>query len=401
MTVRGYIKLIIIATELGAVSAASAGEMMTRDEVISEILQNNPRLKALDASQKSQSALLRNAARLSSQPEVEFEHMWGADDAKKWNIGVTQSFDWPGVYSKRGKEAEARIDAFRYLYAVEARGVALEVRLLMANAVYINKQLQLVSEISKNLSELKASVDMAYKRGQLTVLDVKKLDFEIYSVSARQGDLLEEQDKVLGQLEALNGGNPIDADVSAYALEKLLDIDAYLAAAVENNPSVKAADRNAQAARIASRAANAERLPGFSVGYRHAFEENTHFNGFSVSMTLPVFTNKNASVAADIEARALDFEATGAAVSAQSKVRSTYNDAVRRGDAMKEMSAVVLDDTYPSLLMMAYKGGQINVITYLQEINYFQNARTEYLAAEYSYIVDLNELNSNMDQYGL
>lgn len=400
MTARRYIKIIVISTALGCVTAADAGEM-GREEVISEILQNNPRLKALETSQKSQSALLRNAGRLSSQPEVEFEHLWGTDDAKKWNIGLTQSFDWPGVYSKRGNEAEARIDAFRYLYAVEVRGVALEVRLLLANAIYINKQLQLVSEISKNLSELKASVDMAYKRGQLTVLDVKKLDFEMYSVSARQGDLLEEQDKVMGQLEALNGGKPINADISAYVPEKLLDIDAYLAAAVENNPSVKAADRNAQAARIASGVAKAERLPGFSVGYRHAFEENTHFNGFSVSMTLPVFTNKAASVAADIEARSLDFEATTAAVSAQSKVRATYNDAVRRGNAMKGMSAVVLDDTYPGLLMMAYKGGQINVITYLQEINYFQNARTEYLAAEYSYIVDLNELNSNMDQYGL
>lgn len=400
MTARRYIKIIVISTALGCVTAAHAGEM-GREEVISEILQNNPRLKALEMSQKSQSTLLGNAARLTSQPEIEFEHLWGADDAKKWNIGLTQSFDWPGVYSKRGKEAEARIDAFRYLYAVEARGVALEVRLLLANAIYINKQLQLVAEISKNLSELKASVDMAYKRGQLTVLDVKKLDFEIYSVSARQGDLLEEQGKVMEQLEALNGGKPINADISAYMPEKLLGVDAYLAAAVENNPSVKAADSNAQAARIASRVAKAERLPGFSVGYRHAFEENTHFNGFSVSMTLPVFTNKAASVAADIEARSLDFEATAAAVSAQSKVRATYNDAVRRGNAMKEMSAVVLDDTYPGLLMMAYKGGQINVITYLQEINYFQNARTEYLAAEYSYIVDLNELNSNMDQYGL
>ena len=43
---------------------------------------------------------------------------------------------------------------------------------------------------------------------------------------------------------------------------------------------------------------------------------------------------------------------------------------------------------------MAYNGGQINVITYLQEISYFESAQAEYLAAEYSYYTDLTTLNA-------
>ena len=42
---------------------------------------------------------------------------------------------------------------------------------------------------------------------------------------------------------------------------------------------------------------------------------------------------------------------------------------------------------------MAYKGGQINVITYIQELNYYLNAREVRLDAEYRLRLALITLN--------
>ena len=45
---------------------------------------------------------------------------------------------------------------------------------------------------------------------------------------------------------------------------------------------------------------------------------------------------------------------------------------------MKEYSANVLDEEYVELLMLAYHGGQINVITMIQEVNFFLQADLDY-----------------------
>lgn len=386
--------LAVLAFEAANAETPAARGTVGRDAAVTMILENNPRLKALAENQKAESTQLSVAGRFNNQPEVEFEHMWGKGGVTKWNAGVTQSFDWPGVYGRRREEAQARMGAFRYLYAAEARSIATEAMLLFDNAVYVQKQIALLDKLIANLKQLQEKVAVAHKGGQVTVLDVKKLDFEMYTYNARRNDLLQEQDRLAGELAALNGGKTIDADFSGFVPQALQPLDEYLRLARENNPTVKAAEQNAEAARMAARTADAERKPGFAVGYRHAYEEQIHFNGFSVSVSLPVFTNKAASLAAQTRVTALGFEAESVAGAEQAKVRATYADATRRAAALREMSKVTLDESYPRLVLMAYNGGQINVITYLQEISYFESAQAEYLAAEYSYYTDLTTLNA-------
>lgn len=387
-------RIFIAALAASAFALAANAESMNRDEAVAQIIENNLRLKALAKEHQADATELKVAGRLNTQPEVEFEHMWGPESNRKWNIGVTQGFDWPGVYKRRAREADARIGAFEYLYKAEQRQVTLEARLTIDNATYVNKQLTLTDHIISNVNKVKEKVSTAYQHGQVTLLDIKKIDFELYSLNAKRAELQQQLDALKSQLSTLNGGDSLNVDLNAYMPQSLLSADEYSSLAVKNNPSVKAAMQNAEAARLASRTAAAERLPGFSLGYRHAYEENTHFNGFSVGISLPVFTNKAASKAADIRAIALSFEASETATAQKARINATYTDAARRGQSLREMSKVVLENNYPDLLLMAYNGGQINVITYLQELSFFESAQSEYLAAEYAYITDLTTLNT-------
>lgn len=367
---------------------------MSRQQAVAQILENNLSLKAIAHEHKAEAIELTTAGRLTSQPEVEYEQLFGANGDKKWNVGVTQSFDWPGVYSRRAKEAEKRIGAFSYLFAAEQRRVAQEAMQLVDNAVYIHKQLQLSQILIDNVNTLKDKIAMAYTHGQVTLLDVKKLDFELYTLTAKHTDLEKDRDNIAAQLTAMNGGKPLSINVAEYTPQQLLSQADYKRAAAENNPTVKAQIALADAQRMASRTAAAERLPGFSVGYRHAYEERTHFNGFAIGVSLPVFTNKTASVAADTRALAIEFNTCEAIAALNARIDASYADVSRRGKSLKELAKVALDNKYPELLLMAYNGGQINVITYLQELGYFQSARSEYLAAEYNYVVSLTGLNA-------
>lgn len=73
-------------------------------DILASIETNNPELKA------GAQIVLSQKAEVSSQntledPNFEFEHLWGADNAKdrKYDISVSQSFDFPSLYVQRNK----------------------------------------------------------------------------------------------------------------------------------------------------------------------------------------------------------------------------------------------------------------------------------------------------------
>ena len=104
--------ITLTAAALALLAMPMSAQSLSREQAIEQIKDHNLRLKALAEQHKSEATALSVAGRFSSQPEVEFEHLWGPDSNRKWNVGVAQSFDWPGVYRRRAKEAKARIGAF-------------------------------------------------------------------------------------------------------------------------------------------------------------------------------------------------------------------------------------------------------------------------------------------------
>jgi outer membrane protein TolC len=182
-------------------------------------------------------------------------------------------------------------------------------------------------------------------------------------------------------------------DFENYMAEQMLPLDTYLEQVTTSDPQVLAAKQSAEAAKLSAKAASASRLPGFSLGYRHAYEDGMHFNGFSVGVNLPLFSRRKAAQVATLEAQSASFDAISAASTVQTQMIALHRDVTRERKLLDELGAVTLDDSYPELLMMAYKGGQINALNYLLELNYFIEARTNLLNTEHCMRLDLARLN--------
>lgn len=386
-------KLVVALAIAAGIFTQAAPAQMTREQVVETILKNNHRLQQIAAQQSSTLLSESDEATSLGETELEFEHLWGGDDAKKWNVGVTQSFDWPGAYGKRKAAVAAKGEAFRFLYEAESLDIAQQAKEAVTAGVFANQKLSLLKAVEKNLKQLQEYIKTGYEKGQLTILDVKKINLELFTLATQISDAEQEASAFKAELTGLNGGNDIDAFTEDYYPEQFRSLEDYLALARDNNPVVNAATQDATAARIGSQAARLSRMPGFSVGYRHAFEEETHFNGFAVGVSLPLFSKRKASKAALLEAESFNFAASEAVAQSQATTRALFEDASKRRSLLEGLSEKTLDNSYPDLLLMAYKGGQINVITYLQELNYFLSARQDYLAAVYAYQLDLVRLN--------
>lgn len=385
-------KAIIFAAAVLATTTAGA-RTLSQAEAIDTIIGNNTRLKALRANAEADYQSDLYEAKRLNDPEVEFEHLWGPDDNKKWNIGVSQSFDWPGAYGKRIRTAESRRQAWTYRYAAEELSLRTSAKEAFAMGVYARRRLDLLQRVYENMDSLRNYITTGYRDGQLTILDVKKIQLELYGLRARIADVSQESMQAGAELAALNDGNALDADFGAYPAEPMYDLSRYLEYASSANPDVTAAEATAKSARLEADAVAASRMPGFTVGYRHAFEEEQHFNGFAIGVSLPVYSRSRAVKAAKLRATASGFDAAEASASARSAVTAAYSVAEKRRNALSELNDVTLDESYPRLLLMAYKGGQINIITYIQELNYYLSARETRLDAEYQLRLALITLN--------
>lgn len=389
-------KKIIISLCAASMSLAvcAQSQQLSQREALLEILQNNTELQSLAAQNKASALSLTDEASSLADPQIDFEHLWGkTSDDNRWNVGVSQSFDWPGVYAKRRAAAKAQGDAMAYLYDAQCLEIVQQAKAAMIDAVYANKRLAMLREVKENIDKLSSLVQEGYDKGELTVLDVKKLKLESFTITTQISEVEQEFTEAISVLFALNASKDMRIDLQNYMAEQFLSLDAYLDQVATNDPQVLAAKQSAEAAKLSAKAASASRLPGFSLGYRHAYEDGMHFNGFSVGVNLPLFSRRKAAQVATLEAQSASFDAISAATKVQTQMIALHRDVTRERKMLDELGTVTLDDTYPSLLMMAYKGGQINALNYLLELNYFIEARTNLLNTEHCMRLDLARLN--------
>lgn len=350
------------------------------DSVVSEILSNNPTLASRRAAVEAETLTIKAENNLSD-PEVEFEHQWGARDVgNKWSVSVSQSFDWPGVYRSRAKVSDAQSQAFRLLYLAEESDLRLRVQSTLADYIAARNQLVLATEISDNLAIIADKIALAFEHGEATILDRRKIDFERVDAANKADAARSLVESLKYELLTLNGGKYV-------ALDELNDFPAiafkseeyYLDRHEASDPALLAETYLTEAARQSVSAASRNALPGFSLGYIHNVELGDHFNGLKVGVTLPIFSNRHRKAAAVEEARARAISADQTALTVHNRVLTDYAKARVLANRLSEYDSLFPDgqsSDYLELLRKSYEGGQMSLIVYLYEINYYTEARS-------------------------
>ena len=118
-----------------------------------------------------------------------------------------------------------------------------------------------------------------------------------------------------------------------------------------------------------------------------------------MSVTLPSWSRRQRTRAAELEAMAAGAETDAALSIARAQTESQHIVAQRLRDELEAYRHITGDNSYLELLEKAYAGGLITVIDYLSEINHFTEARMRYLDLEYRYQQTLARLNKPRSAY--
>ncbi len=367
------------------------------DEALDMLTANNLAPKAELMRSRSEIETMKADNQLPP-PEAEFSRVWGsnAEVGNKWALSVSQGFDWPGIYSAR-REAIARSETaaqfLRESTLLEARAQA---RQMLLDAIHNAQLLKLQRDLAGYVDTMVEIYRKGAEDGTQTRLDYNKTVLERIAVH-RELHLLEaQQAELVAQLTAFNGGQdstpilelvgseypPAPAIPSAPTVETLRQRDPAYAAAMARN----------EAARSLVKVESRSRFPGFSIGYEHETEAGGNFDGFSIGITLPMFSRKH-------QAKAVALEAEAALIDAE--IELTQVSATMQGDlkrlgslryVMDEYEPVINDATNIQLLRKAFEAGQITYLTFIEESNYFISAHKDYIDMMWEYQTLLGNL---------
>ena len=383
-------KRTIISTIMGF-AAMMAMAQTPWDNVLSSVLENNAELRGNIAREMASVAQNRAENALEGL-EVGGERMWSADPAKKdkWAVSVSQSFDYPGIYRARKQANDFNTQAFDYLQLSLISDKALSVKLLIIDIINAQARLDFYKQVGENLQRMDSLTQRSFELGNVTILDVRKMQLAVLDNDSRISTCESDVAVLMASLRGLGGVfSESDAMWQSYPIQCLLEPSRN----PENYYEYHIGSFRSQAAQAATEAIKLGAMPSFALGYRHAFEDGTHFNGLSVAVKLPSFSQKQRRNAAKLEAEALTAEFDGQLALTMAEAVGNYNSAMSLKASLEQYRNLSGDSSYLELLKRAYDGGAMTIIDYLNEINIFSDARLNYIDLEYRYNLTLARLN--------
>ncbi|MGN0214862.1 MAG: TolC family protein [Muribaculaceae bacterium] len=370
-------------------------QAITVDEVLNQIKSNNLQLKAASAQAAAETGMIKSSNNLDN-PEVDGSYLFGKGPlADKWEVGISQQVEWPGVYKARADVNKSLCQAVAHGYSQQQLAVINEAYSLCLDIIGLNRQTDFCKSVQNNLNQLFDTYNKALQHGEVSIIDVNKLKIERVLVQQKIDEAVSLRSVAVKQLEGLNAGLSISGieELNSYPAQPLLSLQTYIDVARNADPSL--AEKNALLTANAKElnVAKAQSLPSFSLGYRHVNEMGDHFNGITMGVSLPVFANRGKKSAAKAQAFATEMAISEVDNALSSDIEANY----RRANSLKAQidvyeSALNSVDNI-TVLDKALAGGQMSLLTYLQELRYFVEARGVLLDLERDFNKTLAELN--------
>lgn len=385
---RLFCVMVIGMASIGIASASSPFE-----EVAAKLAgKNSSGLRSTLAIGSEQAALKAGIA--PSDPEVEFEYLWPAETGKanRWSVGVSQELPDFRKIKATGRVVAAMDSLKIYSGTARVKENIYAARCRLIEYIGARKELELLSYVHENFDSLIAAYTRAWERGEVTILDLNKLKIEHARAYAANEQAAGNVKSMENEIIALSFNT-----VSRDELESLTDYPVFipfeedgldsgnLAELIKASAAVREMEWQKRVAAEKVSLASKSRFPVLSLGYTHAYEDATHFNGFSASMTLPVYSRKSEVIESSLalDAVSLEGEQLEADILAEATTAMEKASALRRQIGM--LAPAVENTNNMRLLKMALEGGEINLLEYLQETGYFTDASREYNVARMEY----------------
>ena len=366
----------------GSISAQSS-----IDKILIEIAKNNKTIQSNTQYWNAQKVQYKTGNTLYN-PTVEYDFLKGspAQAGNQTDILVTQSFDFPTVYGKRSKlanqlgiQADLQLKLANQELLLEAKKVCIEL-------VYRNKlQIPLIKRKEATEKWL-ANFKKKLETGDGTILDVNKAEIQLLEIKKQFQDNFSAIAKLNVQLTSLNGGIVLAFNDATYfdvpvipdfeTLEKEIEAQDYTRKSLEQEKVI---------AQNQLDVSKALAFPKMEVGYHYQGILGQTYNGIHTGISLPLWESKNTVKLQKAKMTFTELALNEHVNEHYYEIKQLYGRYESVKGIMEEYQKINNSVEPIRLLDKALAAGQISVLEYFVELNYYSSTLNSYLEIEKEY----------------
>ncbi|WP_281613925.1 CusA/CzcA family heavy metal efflux RND transporter [Flammeovirga sp. SubArs3] len=379
---------------------AQTGVIETLDQAIAIGLQQNGSVKIAETNVQLTEEQKRQAIDIN-KTEVTAEYGQYNSYRNDLGISISQSFDFPTVYSRQRKLAEENISGSNIKLQMTQNQVVSEIRSAWYQLSYLVERQKLMSFQDSLYQEFLRAATIRFETEAANYLEkasaetqVMQIENEIYLL---QADILIQENTLRVLLQDTLGYEFKPAPLNKRGAETVLDQEK-----VNSNPLLQFAQQQIEIANAEQKVASAEMLPDIQLGYFNnsldgsvlsdgSFASSSdRFQGFSVGLGVPLFfgSQKAKVNAAKLQRQIAQISADQQQIRLEGQYKRLIQQLNQLNGSLEyyENKALPQVDRIIDNAQKSFENGAINYVEYFQNVN-------QSLEIKYAYLNTLNNYN--------
>lgn len=362
---------ILCLMALTGMQAVSA-EVGQFDAVLREIERNSTSLAAM--TRRTEAQKIGNRTGLAPEnPEVELGYLPGIHGGARKDIGISQSFDFPTLYSRRGKLADAQNLSADWQLRSQRMELLLTAEQYCIELVYNNALAALYSRQVDNARDIAEAYNRKLSLGEATRIECNKAALNLTNLENDLKSVNLEINRLKSELKLLNGGQAVEIADTAYSsvMPLPVDFDGWVAEAEAANPDFGYLRQEVEVAKRGVGVSKAMGLPKLSVGYAGEFTPEEGYQGVKIGVSIPLWENRNRVKHARAEVAAAEQTIDDARLRYINRLTFLFEQAKELKGNVARYEEVFSRNSNDELLFKAFKGGELSLLDYLLELEYY------------------------------
>lgn len=390
-------KHIIIALLSSVLLSGSLFSQTAIENILTELEQNNTGLSSLRKSVEAEK-IGHKTGRSLDNPEVEFDYLWGDPTpvGNRIGISVSQSFDFPTAYAYKAQISKFKDVQLDLEYSKQLKNLFLKGRILCHELIYSNAlQLELDQRLL-HAQDLAKAYQSKLDLGDANILEHNKAQLNLLNLTQAVKANETQQEALLSELIALNGGKVIEFKTADFQMPVLADdFETWYVQAEEKSPVLNWLKQELKVQQKQVQLKRALSLPKLKAGYMSEEVTEETFRGISVGVTIPLWENKNTVKYAKAQSLATESLQADQKLQLYNQLKMLYTKANQLNQNLIVYKQQLDLFNHAGLLKKALDEGEINLIQYMMELSIYYDSVNQRLSLE----KELNNTIAELNQY--
>jgi len=384
---------------------------LTLEQCIAYTLEQNPLILSSLGQYKASLARI-SQAKAFPQPSLDYDSdlqptFFNFKDSGESYFGLSQSIEFPGKRSLRGKIAASKSDEFMSDIDLLKLDIVFEVKQAFYGLLLAQEKLKYVQQDMKLANDFLQKAELKFDAGDVAKVEVLRAKVEAAKAANEVSQASNEvklAKALLNFLMARRVNSPLEIQGDLRQPPLSLDIEAFKERALSFRPEIKRINFSLARESLVKKQAYLSYFPDFELGVsRHRLEGESTTWDVTLSFPIPLFfwqpkKGEIAEAQANIESLKREKEHLKNAITLE--VEEAYRNALTANNQIQLFEDDILtqaEEVY-NMFLFSYQEGEIGAIELIEARRTLIEARKTYADALFNYDVALAALEKSIGQ---